>query len=314
MDTLFDRFDEDGDGFVSLPELQRAIRTGGKGSTAPAGGLPATGYAAPRGKASPTKGGREVRAVGALSRGADDTEEESHPKSGSAEVPPNARNGRPSLGGGRAKSKNPFREQDAATLSELAPLGLRVLGMPPEEWAEVQPPAADQIGAELERKSTVFETILRAHLQDTPGTKGAAGRVWETGASAPPLNPDQLELQRQVELDRLAALDAARRAAHQEQLARERHAISIQATVRGRVDRRRVAEAKPERTWRFQKCMHRTFDAGGANVARFYIEANEIIEIVDVTGAGRLLLTAVDPQGKQVSTQKRGGGTGAGAR
>jgi hypothetical protein len=111
---------------------------------------------------------------------------------------------------------------------------------------------------------------------------------------------DQLEVQRQVELDRRAALEVARRVAREEQLARERHAISIQATARGRAERRRVAQARPERKWRFQKSMRRSFESEGGGVARFYVEANEIIEIVEVSGVGRLLLTAVDPEGKQV--------------
>ena len=287
LDALFERFDEDGDGFISLPELQRAIRTGGKPATNTAKGASTNPSA---GNKSPTKGGRGARAHGAPygigSSAGDDSAEE-----GAAQGRP-----RRASNAGARSHKNPFREQDLATLSEMAPLGLKVLGMAPDEWNDLRPSAAAQIGADLERKSTVFETILRSHLQDS----GDGGRVWETGAPEPPPDPEQLEMQRQRELERLAALDEARRLAREEQLSRERHAISIQALARGRSERRRFKQNRPVRTWRFQKCMERTFDVAGANVARFYIESNESIEIVSVLGAGRLLLTAADAQGKQV--------------
>jgi len=55
----------------------------------------------------------------------------------------------------------------------MAPLGLKVLGMEPDEWGAVEPAAATQIGAALERKSTVFDQILRSHLQE-----------WKPGATS----------------------------------------------------------------------------------------------------------------------------------
>jgi len=55
--------------------------------------------------------------------------------------------------------------------------------------------------------------------------------VWESGAAQAPLDAGSLEAQRRQELERLAELDAARRTAREDQLARERHAISIQVTI-----------------------------------------------------------------------------------
>lgn len=98
----------------------------------------------------------------------------------------------------------------------------------------------------------------------------------------------------------MAELEAARKAAREEQRARERHAISIQASVRGRSERERVRKSRPSRSWAFQRLMTRSLDTASNSVVRFYIEENETIEILEVRGAGRLLLSAIDAHGKPV--------------
>eukprot|EP00965_Chrysotila_dentata_P220775 6191989-Pleurochrysis_carterae.AAC.3 len=182
--------------------------------------------------------------------------------------------------------------------AELSPLKLKVLGMPSDEWADSA--EAARIESELEQKASAFESVLQQQMRE----EGGGGRLWESG-SAPQterMEPAELEARRVAETARLAELEEQRRRVQAEAKEKERHAAVIQALARGKKERLHVAAMAPPREWRFQKFYERSFDTAGRNGEAFYIEQNEKLDIMAVSGSGRLVLTATDKEGVQVVT------------
>ena len=82
---------------------------------------------------------------------------------------------------------------------------------------------------------------------------------------------------------------------------------STSTTARGRHERRLSAAGRYEtREWQFGKACVRTFSTDGHNSATFFVHRHEKLEIVDVEGAGRLMLTATDTAGQRVVNVEKG--------
>ena len=196
--------------------------------------------------------------------------------------------------------ENPFKAMQLAL--EAAPLGLRVLGMPStDDWPDNDEPYADlptpslappaRLGESLPKFSLtaklgadtgaptnpVFESALRSSLD---GAVDAASVSVENAADDLAL----LEKRRYASRQELALREAARQ--------RELAAARVQAGYRGMHSRHVLGGKGKSRTWLFAKDYTRSFDTSGRNHARFVIRDNEKLQIVNVEGAGRLLLTA----------------------
>ena len=114
-----------------------------------------------------------------------------------------------------------------------------------------------------------------------------------------------LEERRLEERRRLGEADE-RRQGRREEENMQRSATVIQATYRGKQDRAVAAARapKPTREWRFAKSSVRGFTTqeGGHNSATFFVHRHEKLEIAEVEGQGRLMLTATDTAGTRVVT------------
>ncbi len=189
---------------------------------------------------------------------------------------------------------NAFRDKDLQLALNAAPVSLKVLGMPVEEWSQLDPAAAVALSDELSRKANVFDQMMREHLAE-PNAHGVDGRP-----DLDHLSPEELEKRRAADKAKLIKLEYARRRMRLEEEAAFKFASRIQARVRGRKERAEAEGRTVEREWRFHKFYERSFDSTSRTSYRFMVQAHEKLEIVDASGAGKLLLSAVDGDGVEV--------------
>ena len=198
--------------------------------------------------------------------------------------------------------ENPFKAMQLAL--EAAPLSLRLVGMPiSDEWQgshEASPEMADPVanlrygqsgispfGLSAKLAGTIegltdFESVLRSSLDGLDPADGEMGNAAEDIAI--------LEKRREIAAQ-IALAQAEERRKHAS-------ASKLAAGARGMATRRTLAYRSKSRVWKFEKLFERDFDMSGKNHTRLSIRDNEKLEIVSVTGAGRLLLTARDGTGE----------------
>ena len=208
---------------------------------------------------------------------------------------------------------NQFKDMKLAM--EAAPQALQYLGMPPSEFKKLPPDAAIKAADALGKQAGVFEQVLKQHVsKDGP----AQARVWEDAAVASKeweeaANQGELDALRAAEREQRMVAEEARRQARIAKEAEEKSATRLQAAARGRNEREAFKRRPPLREWKFQKMHVRTLvieapppaaegEARGpsptqSKPVRFHINRNEKLEILEATGAGRLVLSAADADG-----------------
>ena len=163
-------------------------------------------------------------------------------------------------------------------------------------------------GGLLRSSSSRMELVLREQLDEMTASTNKAGRgflldqIAEYNAggfsSASPLSDPAEEVEAIRRRRELARLEQAEK---EEEERQQRAATTLQGGYRGMLTRQGLSAASRNRVWRFHRFHVREFDAPeGKNTARFHVQRNEVLEIVNVEGGGRLLLSATDSDGNLV--------------